>query len=143
MYAFHILTDVIFVQSDIYQLKSAMRKNVFSCNKTGAASVWLDSKNYSSTFYSVTLSKEIKFSRKYGEQRNAYWSPKNHNMRNRRNRVCSSLLKLRNEIIRIYFSLAIRPQKCRRGGYAKHNRTNKINEVRQTCCLLNFLRKSC
>ena len=127
MVAFHILTDVIFVRSDIYRLKSAMRKNVFSCSKTGAASVWLDSENYSSTFYLVTFSEEINFSRKYGEQKNAYWSPKNHNMRNRRNRVCSSLLKLRNEIMRIYLSLAIRPQNYRRGDYAKHNRTNKIN----------------
>ena len=65
MGAFHILTDVIFVRSDIYRLKSAMRKNVFSCSKTGAASVSLDSENYSSIFYLVTL-------RKYGEQKNAY-----------------------------------------------------------------------
>ena len=37
--------------------------------------------------------------------------PKNHDMRNRRMRVCNSLLKLQNEIMRIYLSLAIRPQK--------------------------------
>ena len=56
MSTFHILTDVIFVQSDIYQLKSAMHKNVFSNSETGPAPVWLDSENYSSTFYLVTLS---------------------------------------------------------------------------------------
>ena len=44
--------------------------------------------------------------------------PKNHDMRNRRIRVCSSILKLRN---------AIRPQKSRCGDHTKHNRTNKIN----------------
>ena len=44
----------------------------------------------------------------------------------------SSLLKLQNEIMRIYLSLAITPQKSCHGDYAKHNRTNKINYVRQT-----------
>ena len=34
---FYILTAVIFARSDIYQLKSAMRKNVFSYSKTGSA----------------------------------------------------------------------------------------------------------
>ena len=76
MDTFHILIDVIFVQSDIYQLKLAMRKNVLLCSKTGPDPVWLDSENYSSTFYLVTLSEEIDFGRKYGEQKNAYWSPK-------------------------------------------------------------------
>ena len=55
MGTFHILTDVIFMESDIYQLKSAMRKNVFSYNKTSTAPVWLDRKNYSSSFYLVIL----------------------------------------------------------------------------------------
>ena len=76
MGTFHILTDVIFVRSYIYQLKSAMRKNLFSCNETGTAPVWLDNKNFSSTFYLVNLSEEIDFRRKYGEPKNAYWSPK-------------------------------------------------------------------
>ena len=53
-----------------------MGKNVFSCSKTGPAPVLLDSENYSSTFYLVTLSKETDFGRKYGEQKNEYWSPK-------------------------------------------------------------------
>ena len=53
--------------------------------------------------------------------------PKNHNMRNRRMGVCNSLLKLRKEIMRIYVSLAIRPQKFWCGDYAKRNRTNKTN----------------
>ena len=53
--------------------------------------------------------------------------PENHNMQNRRMQVRSSLLKLRNEIMRIYLSLAIRPQKSRCEDYDKHNRTNKIN----------------
>ena len=48
---FLILIDVIFVRSDIFQLKSAMRKNVFSYSKTCPASIWLDSENYSSTFH--------------------------------------------------------------------------------------------
>ena len=59
MGTFHILSDVIFVGSDIYQLKSAKLKNVFSYSKNGTAPVWLDSENYSSTFYLVTLSEEI------------------------------------------------------------------------------------
>ena len=75
MGTFHILTDVIFVRSDIYQLKSAIRKNVFPYKKTDPASVWLDSGNYSSIFYLATLSEEIDFDRKYGEQNNVYWSP--------------------------------------------------------------------
>ena len=53
---------------------------------------------------------------------------KNHDMRNRRMRVCSPLLKLRNEAMRIYLSLAIRLKKSWYGGYAKENRTNKINK---------------
>ena len=65
MGTFHILADVIFLRSDIYQLKSAMRKNVFSYGKTGTAPVWLDSENYSSTFYLVILGEEIAFGRRY------------------------------------------------------------------------------
>ena len=76
MGTFHILIDVIFVWSDIYQFRSAMRRNVFSYSKTGPAPVWRDSENYSSSFYLVTLSEEIDFDRKYWEQKNAYWSPK-------------------------------------------------------------------
>ena len=53
-----------------------MRKSVCSYSKTGSAPVWLDSENYSSTFYLVTLSEEIDFGWKYGEQKNAYWSLK-------------------------------------------------------------------
>ena len=56
MGTFHILTDVIFVRSDIYQLKSI---EVFSYIKTGPAPVWLNSENYSKTFYLATLSEEI------------------------------------------------------------------------------------
>ena len=55
MSTFHILADVIFVQSYIYQLKSVMQKNVFLYKKTGPASVLLDSENYGSTFCLVTL----------------------------------------------------------------------------------------
>ena len=69
-------SNVTFVQSGIYQLKSAMRKTVFLYSKTGFASVWLDRKSYSSTFYLVALREEIDFGRKYGEQKNAYWSTK-------------------------------------------------------------------
>ena len=54
MGTFHILTDVIFEGSDIYQLKLAMRKKVFSCSKSDPAPVWLDSENYK-TFYLATL----------------------------------------------------------------------------------------
>ena len=39
----------------------------------------------------------------------------------------SKLLKLRNEIMPIFLSLAIRPQKYRCEDYSKYNRTNKIN----------------
>ena len=90
--------SLIFVRSDIYQLKSAMHKNVFSYSKTGSASVSLDIKNYRSTFHFVTLSDKIDCGRKYEEQKNAYWTQKNRNNRNRRMRICSSLLKLRNKI---------------------------------------------
>ena len=76
MASFHILTDVIFVRSDIYQLKSAMHKKLFSYSKSGPAPVWLDSENYSSTFYLVILSEKIDCGRKNGEQKNAYWTPK-------------------------------------------------------------------
>ena len=54
MGTFHLYTDVIFVRSDIYQLKSAMCKNVFSYSKTGPDLLWLDIKKYSSTFHLVT-----------------------------------------------------------------------------------------
>ena len=76
MGTFHILTDVIFVQSDIYQLKWAIRENVFSYSKTGSAPVWLDSENYSSSFcLVVNLGEEIECGRKYEEQKKAYWTP--------------------------------------------------------------------
>ena len=39
MITFHILTDVIFMQSDIFQLKSPMRENMFSYSKTVFAPV--------------------------------------------------------------------------------------------------------
>ena len=71
MGTFHILTDVIFVRGDNYQLKAVMRKNVFSYSKTVPAPVWLNIKNYSSTFYLVTISKEIDCGRKCEEQKNA------------------------------------------------------------------------
>ena len=67
---------MIFVQSDIFQLKAAMHKNVFSYSKTGPAPLWQGSQNYSSTFYLVTLSKENDCGRKYGEHKNASWTPK-------------------------------------------------------------------
>ena len=47
------------MRSDIYQLKSAMRQNVFSYSKTESAPVSLDIKNYSSIFRLVTLSDKI------------------------------------------------------------------------------------
>ena len=40
MGTFHILTHIIFVRSDIYQLKSI---KVFSKSKTNPVPVWLDS----------------------------------------------------------------------------------------------------
>ena len=46
MGTFHILADVIFLRSDVYQLKSAMRENVLLYSKTGPAPVWLDRKKY-------------------------------------------------------------------------------------------------
>ena len=64
----------------IYQLKSAMRKNVFSYSKTGPPPVWLDIKNYSSTFNLVTLSEETDFNRKFEKQKKAYWTPKKKNV---------------------------------------------------------------
>ena len=72
MGTFHILNDVIFVRSDIYQLKSVMHKNVLSSIKTGTVPIWLVSENYSSTFYLVTLNGELDFGRKHWEQKNAY-----------------------------------------------------------------------
>ena len=59
-------------------MKSTMCRNGLSHVKTSPAPVQLDSENYSSTFYS--LSKELNFDRKNGEQ-------KNYNMRN----ICSSM----------------------------------------------------
>ena len=73
---FHILTDVIFTRSDIYQLKLAKHKKMFSCSKTGPAPVWLDSENYSCTLYLVTLSGKTNCGRKNKEQKNAYRTPK-------------------------------------------------------------------
>ena len=64
------------MRSDIYQLKSAMQKNVCSCSKTGSAPVWLDIKNYSSTFHLVTLSVKTNCGRKYEQQKNPYWTQK-------------------------------------------------------------------
>ena len=52
-----------------------MHKNVFSYSKTGCAPLWLGSENYSSIFYLVTISEEIDCGAKYGEQKNAYWTP--------------------------------------------------------------------
>ena len=73
-----------------------MRKNVFSCSTTGPAPVLLDSENYSSTFYLVTLKKEIDFGRKYGEQKNEYWSQKNYNKLNRRMQFTSQITEWNN-----------------------------------------------
>ena len=53
------------MRSDIYELKSAMRKNAFSYSRTSPAPAYLDSQNYNSTFYLVSLSQEIDFGRKY------------------------------------------------------------------------------
>ena len=55
--------------SNIYELKSAMRKNVCLYSKTGSAPVWLDIKNYSSTFHLVTLSDKIDCGRKMRNKR--------------------------------------------------------------------------
>ena len=102
MGTFHILADVIFLRRYIYRLKSAMRKNMFSYSKTGPAPVWLDSENYSSTFCLVTLGKEIGFGRKYEEQECILIPKKITICGIERMWVYSSLLKLRNEIMRIY-----------------------------------------
>ena len=56
MGTFHILTDVIFVWSDIYQLKSI---KMFSHIKTGIAPAWLDSENYNRIFHLATLSEKV------------------------------------------------------------------------------------
>ena len=50
-------------------MKSAMRNNVFLYSKVGPAPVWLDIKNYSSTFHLDTLSEKIDFGRKYEEHK--------------------------------------------------------------------------
>ena len=68
--------DVIFLLSDIYQLKSAMCKNVFLYSKTGPAPVWLDSESYNSTFYLVTLGEEIDCGRKMWNKRTHTETPK-------------------------------------------------------------------
>ena len=68
---------LIFVRSDIYQLKSAMRKNVFSYSRTSPAPVYLDSQNYNSTVYLVSLSQEIDFGRKYWGTKECILIPKN------------------------------------------------------------------
>ena len=60
------------MRSDIYQLKSAKRNNVFSYSKTCPAAVLLDIKNYRSNFHLVTLSEEIHCGRNYEEQKKAY-----------------------------------------------------------------------
>ena len=74
---FHIQTNEIFMRSDIYQLKSAMRKNVFSYSRTSPAPVYLDSQNYNSTVYLVSLSQEIDFGRKYWGTKECILIPKN------------------------------------------------------------------
>ena len=91
-------------------MKSTMCRNGLSHVKTSPAPVQLDSENYSSTFYS--LSKELNFGRKNGEQ-------KNYNMRNICNSMCivycllyicgaSSLpLKLRYNIMQMQFTSEI------------------------------------
>ena len=61
------------------------------------APVWLDRENYNSALYLVTLSEENDCGWKNGEQKDACWTPKSHNMQKRRMRVCSSLLKLCNK----------------------------------------------
>ena len=70
MGTFHILTDVVFVGSDNYQLKAAKRKNLFLYSKTDSVPFWLDIKNCSSSFHSVILSEEFDCGRKYEEQKN-------------------------------------------------------------------------
>ena len=95
MGTFHILTDVIFVLSDIYQLESAMRKNVFSYSKKGLASAWLDSENYSSTFYLVTLSKAKTLTKEY------ILNPLNLIFVIEEIRACSSPLKSRIKVMTI------------------------------------------
>ena len=68
MGTFYISTDVTFVRSDIYQLKSAIPKIYFHIAKLV---LLLDLENCSSTFYLVTLSEELDCDRKNGEQKNA------------------------------------------------------------------------
>ena len=80
MDAFDILGNLIFVRIETYQLKSVMREIVFEYSKTAPAPLWLDSGNYSSVFYLITLMAEIDCSRKYGEQNNTFWTHKNYNM---------------------------------------------------------------
>ena len=48
MGTFFTLRNVIFMWND-WKMESAMRKNVFLHSKTGPASVWIDSENYSTT----------------------------------------------------------------------------------------------
>ena len=88
MGTFRILTDVIFARSEIYQLKSTLRKNVFSYRKTDPVPVCLDSENQTCNFYFVTLSEKTVVE-KMGNKRTHTGLPKNHNMRNRKMRVCN------------------------------------------------------
>ena len=59
-----------------------MCKTVFSYSKTGPAPVWLDSENYNSTFYLVTLGEEIDCGRKMWNKRIHTETPKNHDIQN-------------------------------------------------------------
>ena len=72
MDAFDILSNLIFVRIEIYQLKSVMREIVFQYSKAAPAPLRLDSEIYSSAFYLITLIAEIDCSRKYGEQNNTF-----------------------------------------------------------------------
>ena len=53
---------------------------------------------------------------------------KNRDMQNKRMRVCSPVLELRNKTLRIYLSLAIRLKKSWYGDYDKQHRNNKTNK---------------
>ena len=65
MSTFHFLTDLIFMQSDIYELKSSMHNKVFSYSKYLSCScLTIDGKYYSRTFYLATISEEIIVSEK-------------------------------------------------------------------------------
>ena len=49
--------------------------------------------------------------------------PKNHNMRNRRMRVCILPLKLQNKRMKIYLLIAIRPWESQGRNYTEQKRT--------------------